>query len=184
MNIFLYDDLIDSNTVDETEQLLCGIYFPWYFQNSTVLPPEVFGISGGPLYDFQFIHTFIRNGELNSGSVNLPMKIFDIVAERLKLNIRHVTRIKANLLTTGFPSSQDLDQQYHTDHTEESTYSMIYYVNDSDGDTVFKDINNNEQRRISPKKGRIALFRSNIMHRATNPTHHKRRVVINYIFQV
>jgi len=40
-------------------------------------------------------------------------------------------------------------------------YSFVLYLNDSDGDTVFESpINKN----ITPKKGRLVVFSSDIMH--------------------
>jgi len=53
----------------------------------------------------------------------------------------------------------------------------LYYVNDSDGDTIFFDDNDNEIKRISPKEGRIALFNGNIKHCGSKPSTFPRSVI-------
>jgi ectoine hydroxylase-related dioxygenase (phytanoyl-CoA dioxygenase family) len=57
----------------------------------------------------------------------------------------------------------------------------LYYVTDSDGDTIFFDDNENEIKRVSPKKGRIAFFDGTINHCSSNPTK-LHRSVINFDF--
>ena len=55
----------------------------------------------------------------------------------------------------------------------------LYYINDSDGDTIFFDDNNNEIKRVSPKKGRIAFFDGSIKHCSSPPTK-THRAIINF----
>jgi hypothetical protein len=57
----------------------------------------------------------------------------------------------------------------------------LYYVNDTDGDTIFYDNNENEIKRVSPKKGRIAFFDGAIKHRGGIPSKNP-RAVVNFDF--
>ena len=52
---------------------------------------------------------------------------------------------------------------YQDEHHHEKTekYSFILYLNDSDGETFFKDPIN---KKITPKKGKLIFFNSNIFH--------------------
>jgi hypothetical protein len=68
--------------------------------------------------------------------------------------------------------------------------TAIYYVNDNDGDTyIFNE--KYEQRTykeltvkkvVSPKKGRMVLFKGNHLHSGNYPIQDKPRIVINFNF--
>jgi transcription termination factor NusB len=92
-----------------------------------------------------------------------------------------ITRWKANLLwkyvgvkrRTNYP---------HVDTPSENSLSAVYYANDSDGDTVL--FYPEETIRISPKKGSVLLFPSNISHASSNPEKTPIRVVINTVIEL
>jgi len=74
------------------------------------------------------------------------------------------------------PSSPHRDLDY-------PHYVVIYYITDSDGDTIFYDDNKNEINRISPKKGRIAFFDGSILHSGSSCTKNI-RAFLNYNFTI
>tara|TARA_R110000772_G_scaffold92676_2_gene189649 strand:- start:31 stop:501 length:471 start_codon:yes stop_codon:yes gene_type:complete len=53
--------------------------------------------------------------------------------------------------------------QVEHDHKKTEKYSFILYLNNSDGDTVFKEPVN---KKITPKLGKLIFFDSDISHRA------------------
>lgn len=53
--------------------------------------------------------------------------------------------------------------QIEHDHSKTEKYSFILYLNDSDGDTIFKEPLN---KRVTPKLGKLIFFDSNVLHRA------------------
>ena len=62
---------------------------------------------------------------------------------------------------------------------------MVYYVIDSDGDTILLD---DDKRNIkassSPIAGNLFVFDSRKWHRSTPPQINQRRVIINFILEV
>ena len=97
-------------------------------------------------------------------------------------------RIKVNCLTRdGFESKYNPP---HVDVVEPGFLSLIYYINDSDGDTVlfdktidqgFNDLKIVE--RITPRQGSAFLIPSNQLHASSCPIQNNRRLVINFILE-
>jgi hypothetical protein len=100
-----------------------------------------------------------------------------ILASYLKLNIidLYSTRL---FLTTPSKRKTPIYEGIHTDLTFKHQV-MLYYLNDSEGETVFfeKD-KKTEITRVSPKKGRIALFSGDIPHCNSLPDKNI-RVILN-----
>ena len=86
-------------------------------------------------------------------------------------------RIKANLLQPHPDAGEH--HPWHIDSTNSYT-SMIYYINDSDGDTF---INKVDTQRITPKANTAVVFPSNLLHASSNPTK-GRRMVLNYMVEM
>ena len=86
-------------------------------------------------------------------------------------------RIKVNLLQPHPDAGEH--HPWHIDSTNSYT-SMIYYINDSDGDTF---INKVETQRITPKANTAVIFPSNWWHASSNPTK-GRRMVLNYMVEM
>ena len=67
--------------------------------------------------------------------------------------------------------AEDGQQDTH-DHKETEDYSFILYLNDSDGNTVFEDV-----CEVSPKKGKLVLFKSDVRHYG-KPTNTNKKVAV------
>ena len=92
-----------------------------------------------------------------------------------------------------FIKSDMPDDKYNTPHIDvpdANFKSLLYYVNDSDGDTfVFNETFHDRKdltirKRVSPKKGRAVVIDSNTWHASSNPRNHANRIVLNLIFSV
>ena len=95
-----------------------------------------------------------------------------------------VYRVKSNLQfnVTGCKKTNHLP--IHMDKITEGDKTLLYYVNDSDGDTLFFDNDLNITKRVTPKKNRAILFDSNMLHAGANPIKNETRIVINIIFKM
>jgi hypothetical protein len=105
-------------------------------------------------------------------------------------------RAKINLQTRGnqptpLPQYPHLDFGYSfpNEFLKNNTWAVIYYVNDSDGDTIVYNEEENLldlskytiKQKISPKKGRMVFLRGNLYHSASTPSlNSSKRIVINY----
>lgn len=70
----------------------------------------------------------------------------------------------------------------HPDHRDPSFKTCLYYVNDSDGDTLFFDDKDKCIARTPPVKGTGIVYPSSVVHAGSTPIEHETRVVINMIF--
>lgn len=71
--------------------------------------------------------------------------------------------------------------EIHPDFSNPDLITILYYVNDSDGDTYFFE--GQEVVHIAPPvKGTAAMFRSNMLHAGSPPIKHEARSVINFCF--
>lgn len=163
-----------SKTIDDIHSTLMSDMYPWYWNENQITSNE--GQHAG------FTHAFYRGGEINSSYFDKINDLLNLILNKEKIKIKSIFRIQANLLPNINITDEQLLNSIHTDMPTDNYISIIYYVMDSDGDTVI--FNNDKEIRISPKQGDYVVFKSNTKHRATVPQINKRRIVINYILEV
>jgi len=75
--------------------------------------------------------------------------------------------------------NKGVDNSYNNIHTdmEAEHIVLLYYVNDSDGETFFFDADDNVTQVVSPKKNRAVIFNGNTRHASSRPKFHPRCVV-------
>jgi hypothetical protein len=64
----------------------------------------------------------------------------------------------------------------HRDNKREDAYSMIYYLNHSDGGTFIDDV------FFKSVSGNAVIFKANTVHRGSSPKIEKNRFVLNILF--
>ena len=110
-----------------------------------------------------------------------------IKASCSKLKIKEVDALQGRSflqLPTNI-KREDVDSP-HTDMSFQH-FVMLYYVCDSDGDTIIyneqeKSDSYTVQKRITPKQGRVVLFDGSYYHTAEQPLNNI-RCVVNYDFK-
>ncbi len=146
--------------------------FAWIEDENTEDCPQLIHIINMDSKDMTFISPLIY-------------KISETVGYKLQFQ-----RIKANLLwPNALRKNPNSYHRPHADHGRYDAKTLIYYVNDSDGDTViFKNTWTGEnpgileiEQRITPKAGSAILFDSVRYHASSSPTQNIRSV-INFIF--
>ena len=174
--IEVYDDIIDDKLADVIEDnVITKSWLPFNYMGNVTYEKS----HSNYFFKPGIGHSFINPPQINYTTFSFFSNILykfccsqNIIVENCSIG-----RVFMDLPTpnpkTDYPPHIDTD----TPH-----WVCLYYVNNSDGDTVFyKDDKITEIRRVSPKKGRIAFFDGSIYH-ASTPSETKSRAVINFNF--
>jgi hypothetical protein len=196
MEPIVIDDFIPELYQKSIFDLLTGQEFPWTFHNYSVseYPIEDFYTSEKTKEHIQLRHVFVNDGIIMSNFFQFIVPLAGEFQKHTGIPNLNIQRIKSNLL---IPQEGIKLQPPHTDGVYEETASnscinrktLLYYVNDADGDTIFYDkhftgvyLGKVEPiMRVSPKRGRAVIFDSNHVHSGTCPTEDY-RMVVNCVF--
>lgn len=179
--IEILDDFIPIESQNIIERIVESTDFKWICVD-TVNYPKEYNSSYKPNKK-QFEHHLVKNHQVVS-------KYFKPIFDNLLLpefEKYKILRAKVNL---NVPGKRKKFITPHTDSFVSGSKSIIYYINDSDGETI---IYNNRfssnsspkfwwnKTKIKPQKGRIIKFPSNILHSGNVPYNFSTRLVINIV---
>ena len=188
--ILVLDDVMSEQYCTSLENLSYWLQF--YYTDTTSYPTD------------QFPVVYIDENVLDIGQLTAPLYIvnehkdtsYDLITPLLyvirqkvnQLKFNREIRIKYNILVRN---SESTPSNYNTPHHDavSNAYSIVYYCNDSDGDTFlfneFYEGKNPDKltiaRRVAPKRNRCVIFESNRMHASSSPIYSKDRRVINFV---
>ena len=186
----IIDDFVVTEIQNNIESTVISANFPWYFIPATAYDADDRVIDDGH-NPFQFSHAAVLNGKIViPDSWELIQPFIGRIIQKYDSDIE-IWRAKFNFL------AQDTDSRYHSphsditaDHIGKGVKSLVYYVNDSDGDTYLfneKVPNNGQQvtinQTVSPKKGRAIIFDPEIFHSSSSPINSQYRIVLNIVFR-
>jgi hypothetical protein len=176
-------NFVSEETANKLEEVLSSYQFPWFWRPSTVYGAND---DGEGSKDFQFIHMAFYDNQPQSELFNFVTPLLFDFEKATGITIKNLRKIKANLLPKQYLDKAELEETVHTDvdKCDKSYISIVYYVVDSDGDTIIYDDTNNVALQAQPVKGDAVYFPSYMRHRATPPKHNKRRIVLNMIVEV
>ena len=181
MSIQVLKDFMPEKLINGLEEVMSHHQFPWYWRPSTT-----YGIydEGKDSKDHQFVHVIYHEDKPYSHIFDMAVDVLKCFCTHTGKTIKNVDRIKANLTTPSTLTEAELDDAIHVDMADEGYWTLLYYVSDSDGDTIMYDTDKQPVARSAPEKGKAILFPSHEWHRHTPPTDHKRRMVINFIMEL
>jgi len=200
--IKVYDNFLPDYFADDILNLHISNNFGWYLQPSTIELPEEdgwkkFDDNGTISWEMNGIkQSFIDKRTVNSpqfthicfvqehGSISDHTSKVEEVLKYLDTQSKelYIDRIKSNLNVNLTGYKEENYQPPHMDSPLDIFQSLLYYVNDSDGDTYFFDEDLNIVDKVSPKKNRAIVFPSNMIHAGSNPIKNGIRMVINFVF--
>ena len=168
------DNFLPEYQFKQLSNVILSNYFSWYFNDCIVLPDE----NGYDDKAYQFTHCLftIERGGISSDRYPL----FDIVQQ--KLGVKRLDRIKMNLNTrtifhrkTGFHNDQRSPNDVHPLHQK----TAVFYLNTNNGWTEFK-----KGGKVKSVANRIVIFDSNLEHTGVTCTDEKRRVIVNFNYDL
>lgn len=184
MNFQIFDDLLDQKETTHIENFLRDPKFPWFLSvgyNHYTVNQQTYNKNFLPLRD-EFVlltHTFYLDTVRNSDNYLLSDFIFDRFLQRSNVEFKSLLRSKANLQI-----SKNTDKLHTTPHIDDSKKHkvLIYYANDSDGETFFFDKDLKIINQVMPKKGRFVMFDGDILHAAGFNKSTEIRINVNFNF--
>ena len=193
-NIQIIPNLIPKSFQTQIEQVFLSNYFAWYYSPSTVDTTDnsnMWTVDGNSIDCPQMVHNLYSQNRAHSeyfGSVVKPIMLF--LEDRIGQTFTSIDRAKSNLLFQNTTFKNNLYTIPHTDGTGDFK-TLLYYINDSDGDTTFFNEVYQETARPqltvnstqTPTQGTAVLFDSNIFHCSKPPQIAKSRAVINIVFK-
>jgi len=137
--------------------------------------------------DMQYSHAASFNNTKMSNIHDLGRDILNTFAKKHGIEIKETLRIKANIL-----NKTDKQDHIHPPHIDMTAPHMVllYYVNDSDGDTIIFDqkYDGGEvpmltvNRTVKPRAGSAIVFDGLTYHSSSSPKDTEERIVLNINF--
>lgn len=167
MTIEIYDNYLEKETLLLLQENLTQPDFPWYYNKGKVGRNSLYG--SDIIYDYQFVHTFFRDGMQSSNMCSRIKPLID------KLDPFCIKRIKANMtLITPEPIVYGMHRDFFA---KKSLKTAIFYVNTNNGPTLFET--NDEIKHVNAVENRLVVFDSNIRHTGVSSSDTRYRIVLN-----
>lgn len=192
MNIYTLEDIkvIDTFIPEHYQRSLNGFLlspeFPLYRNNGTAYDRVERVTADMPVYldsktreHTQYVHSFAARGEIDSQFWPRVAPLFFELERRLGRECR-ILRCKLNLNTQDREFAEDEHYPAHIDVAQKDCVTAIYYVTDSDGDTIFYNDDMTEMTRVTPKQGQLVYFPCRVKHAGQPPRTSQHRMVINF----
>lgn len=193
--IEIIDNVLPPHLQQRVYDEIMSDMFPWYWNDSTSgestnfygkEPPNTVEVN-------QLTHNFIQDGQTFSPQLGaLAWSVVGVLASKFNLDIDNVKRVKANCMWPVPNYTKDNWNPIHADnHTTGKSMSVLYYVNDCDGNTTFFEELYPAPRQdltkkfiSTPKQNTAICFPSQMYHAGANPILNKKRVVVNCVFEI
>jgi|TARA_B110000503_G_scaffold65815_3_gene103349 hypothetical protein len=180
-------------------------HFPWFLLHR-IGHPDHYGKGTTPNYvdpnitdDVGFFHMAF-DGNVVSPYYDFFRSILEFFTEKTNIKVANMLRVRLRYTHKGYNHSAEKYASPHVDfYTGSPYYTLVYYVNDSDGDTIIFDkiFNPSEEAynpimsdplpelvRVNPKKGCGLFFNGHRFHAGNFPINYSSRIVINFDFEI
>ena len=189
--IYVFDDIIDKPYQNKIKSILIGETrynhqdFPWYYIDDITSAGEYENQKRGA-----FSHDYVHYEEgIDSDFHYLFIDLIKKSCSKLKIKEVDVLQGRSFFQLPSNIKKEDVDTPHYD--MDAPHFVMLYYVNDSDGDTIIynektifndcgpEEMNFTIKKKVSPKQGRVVLFDGRHWHTAQQPNHNL-RCIVNY----
>jgi len=189
MKSYIIENLIPLDLQEELKECLKHQSL-WYLSPTTSGPNiEIDKLDTSIADSPQMIHEIVNENQASSHIAEIAFSMCEHIENNLSLQIDNVIRIKSNMLFQNI-GMETLYHPPHIDSVNLNHISAVYYVEDSDGDTLLFDKTADDGpydldviKSINPKQGTVVIFPSKLFHTSKNPVQNQTRTIINFLLE-
>ena len=175
-NMQIIDNFMPFDWWQGTYNIIGGDDFPWYLNKDTSYESDNY---------YQMTHTYCVRNKVYSNWFTTIQPLIDEFQKQTTYQLKNIDRIKSNLLFNRPISVEQKQKIIHQDSEDPNYVTLLYYLQDSDGDTImYQEDKKTEIIRVEPKANRAVIFDSRTWHTADLPANHQTRQVVNFVFEV
>ena len=193
--VYVFDDIIDLKYQEKIKNVLLGSedqygeQFPWYYTSDVTAGEDEDSQHRAALgHDFV---DYIDEAQMNQRQSCVISKFHEFVLPMLKSVCKKMGVDNIDILQgrsfLQFPlnlKDRSVDIPHRDLWDTDNFFVVLYYVCDSDGDTIiYNETKESDvytlKQKVTPKQGRVVVFDGTLMHTAEQPLNNT-RCVINY----
>jgi hypothetical protein len=191
----IIDDFLNPDDFKQLSEFVLSERFPWFFIENVSIDPRDTELIKDPLAleTSGFNHvTFDRDWNVESFTYSNLAPLLNKITSELGFTSSHLIRAR---LSMKFQKDNFTSDNYNIPHVDYfyPHESLIFYLNDTDGDTrifdqwhTYSEIDRptmpekfTTQARVTPKANRLVWIDGLQYHTASNPVQGTKRVIIN-----
>lgn len=189
--MIIIDDFLPAKEFKELQSTIMSNGFPWFYVEHVSLPPEDRHFVKDELAketDGYYHILYDREENVTSFANSILENFYRRIENHFGYTRNHLIRSRLSVKTPKIGFNKENYNLPHVDYYYDHD-TIIYYVNDSDGDTRFfneffvkeepKNLKCTVQQLVTPKENRFVIFNGLQYHTASNPFDVSRRIVIN-----
>ena len=193
--IYVFDDIIDLKCQEKIKNVLIGNenykekIFPWYYTEDVTAAGD-----DDSQHRAAFGHVYVDynddslvdppHSRIESDFHEFILPILKSVCKKMSVNNIDVIQGRSFLQLPLNLKDRSVDIPHRDLWDTDNFFVVLYYVCDSDGDTIiYNETKESDvytlKQKVTPKQGRVVVFDGTLMHTAEQPLNNT-RCVINY----
>lgn len=186
----IIDNFLSEEDYLELKNAVESSSFPWFYVENVSAPPGYYSSIDDP--NIKETDGFFHNifNKFKSNNAKTSIEIFDkffIALESIGYSPEDLLALRLSMKFPKEGYTEDTHQIPHVDFNDKPHDTLIYYINDSDGDTKIFDQKYEGtpttkftiKDRVKPVGNRLLIIDGWQYHTATSPIKTRRRIIVN-----